>query len=99
MNAGHKWLLAGAVVVLFNLVLLIVFGDDGLVEMHRLRAHEQTLTIKTNKLAKENLRLYRTIDRLHHDSIFIESVARNELGMVGTQDVILLPSGNSGLRK
>jgi cell division protein FtsB len=41
-------------------------------------------------LAVENVSLYRTIGRLKNDPVFIESVARNELGMVGKDDVVIL---------
>ena len=90
MSLSQKWLLAGAAVVLFNLMLVIVFGDNGLVELSRLRAREQALADQNRALAVENARLYRTIGRLKNDPVYIESVARNELGMVGKKDVIIL---------
>ena len=86
----QKIILAGAAVVLFNLMLLIVFGDNGLVELSRLRAREQALSGQNETLARENVSLYRTIGRLKNDPVYIESVARNELGMVGKNDVVIL---------
>jgi cell division protein FtsB len=41
-------------------------------------------------LAGENVNLYRTIRRLKTDPVYIESVARNELGMVGKDDIIII---------
>ena len=93
MRPVQKWLIALAAVVLFNLMLVIVFGDNGLVELSRLRAHERALAGQNETLAKENVSLYRTIDRLNNDPMYIESVARNELGMVGKHDVIILRAG------
>ena len=50
-------------------------------------------------LARENVSLYRTIGRLKSDPAFIESVARNELGMIGKDDVIVVIPGSRGQRK
>lgn len=90
VSKAQKIILAGAAVVLFNLMLLIVFGDNGLVELSRLRAREQALAGQNETLARENVSLYRTIGRLKSDPVYIESVARNELGMVGKDDVVIL---------
>ena len=99
MNLRRKIIVAGAVIALFNLLLLIVFGDNGLMEMHRLREKEQTMVQQNEKLASENVSLYRTIGRLKNDPAFIESVARNELGMIGKDDVIVILPGSKGQRK
>ena len=90
MSLRQKIVVAGVVVVLFNLVLLIVFGDDGFVELSRLRAKEQLMTQRNEALAGENVSLYRTIGRLKSDPVYIESVARNELGMIGKDDIVIL---------
>ena len=99
MNRRRNIIVAGAVVALFNLMLLIVFGDNGLVEMHRLREKEQSMVQQNEILARENVSLYRTIGRLKNDPVFIESVARNELGMIGKDDVIVIFPGSKGQRK
>jgi cell division protein FtsB len=80
-------------------MLLIVFGDNGLVEMHRLREKERSMVQQNETLARENVSLYRTIRRLKSDPAFIESVARNELGMIGKDDVIVVLPGSRGQRK
>ena len=99
MNLRRKIIVGGAVVALLNLMLLIVFGDNGLVEMHRLREKERSMVQQNETLARENVSLYRTIGRLKNDPAFIESVARNELGMVGKDDVIVILPGSNGQRK
>ncbi len=90
MNSRQKIMVAVAVVAMFNLMLVIVFGDNGLVELSRLREKEQLMVRQNETLAVENVSLYRTIGRLKNDPVFIESVARNELGMVGKDDVVIL---------
>ncbi len=99
MNLRRRFIVAGAVIALFILMLLIVFGDNGLVEMHRLREKEQTMVQQNETLASENVSLYRAIGRLKNDPAFIESVARNELGMIGKDDVIVILPGSKGQRK
>ena len=90
MSLRQKIVVAGTVAMLFYMVLLIVFGDNGFVELSRLRAKEQLMVQRNEALASENVSLYRTIGRLKNDPVFIESVARNELGMVGKDDVVIL---------
>lgn len=92
MSRGQKIVITGAAIALINFMLLIVFGDNGLVERSRLRAKEQALAIQNEALARENVSLYRMIGRLKTDPVYIESVARNELGMVGKKDVVILRS-------
>ena len=99
MKLRRKIIVASAVIGLFNLMLLIVFGDNGLVEMHRLREKERLMVQQNETLARENVSLYRTIGRLKSDPAFIESVARNELGMIGKDDVIVIFPGSKGQRK
>ena len=58
--------------------------------------------IKQNeRLAQENLSLYNTIDRLKDDLKYIEYVARDELGMIGENDIILKlpPDKNNNSKK
>lgn len=96
MNLRLKIAVAATILVLFNLVALIVFGDNGLVELSMLRSREALLIQQNEIMAKENIQLYRTIRRLKNDPVYIENVARNELGMVGRDDVIIIRTGAHG---
>lgn len=94
MSRGLKWIIGITAVVLLNLLLLIAVGDNGLMELFRLRDRYQALISQNEALARENVNLYHTISRLKHDLVYIENVARNELGMVGKNDIVLiLPRG------
>ncbi len=97
MKLGLKLMLGGAAALLLYVMLLIVSGDNGLVELSHLRERERTLVAQNETLARENVDLYRTIQRLKNDLVFIESVARNELGMVAKDDLILIRPGGKGL--
>ncbi len=43
---------------------------------------------QNSELAKQNLDLYREIERLKSDPKYLESVARKELGVVGKDELI-----------
>ncbi len=84
-------LFAFVILVLFSMLLLIAFGDNGIVDLHFLRKERDRLLEKNENLAKENLILYSEIERLKNDSKYIENIARQELGMIGKDEVILKP--------
>ena len=90
MSLDPKWVVAGAALIMLYLAQAIVFGDNGFVELSRLKAQQQELTARNEILARENVDLYRVIKRLKGDPVYIESVARNELGMVGKNDLVII---------
>lgn len=95
MSLKKKFLLFLAILVLFNLILVVIFSDNGLVDLIMLRKEKERSTEKNREVIRENLSLYREIERLKHDPEFIESVARKELGVVGKDEVILKPRSSS----
>jgi len=88
MNTRNKILLSFAILALFSLLLFIVFNEYGLADLRLLKQERDGLLQKNAQLEQENLSLYRQIDRLKNDLKFIESVARQELGMVGKDEVV-----------
>lgn len=95
MSLKQKILLSVAILVLFNLLLIIIFGDNGLVDLNLLKKEKERLVDKNREFVRENLSLYREIERLKNDPEFIESVARKELGVIGKDEVILKPRSSS----
>ena len=95
MSLKKKFLLFLAILVLFNLILVVIFSDNGLVDLILLRKEKERSAEKNREVIRENLSLYREIERLKHDPEFIESVARKELGVVGKDEVILKPRSTS----
>jgi cell division protein FtsB len=73
------------------MLLFILFGDHGFADLNLLKSERNELIEKNDKLARENLLLYDTINRLETDPVFIENVARQELGMIGKDELILKP--------
>jgi cell division protein FtsB len=74
--------------VMFTLLVVIILGDNGLVELNRLRHTHQDLLETNARLTQENVQLYRAIDRLQNDPVFVETIARRELGMIRPDEVI-----------
>jgi len=84
-------LLSLVIVLLFSLLLFIMFSDSGLADLFKLRSEKDRLLQENAMLKRENLTLYRTIERLKNDPEYIESIARKELGMIKEGEVILKP--------
>jgi len=80
--------LTAALAALGLLLLIIVLGDNGVVELVRLHGTHKTLCAENAGLSRENLQLYRTVDRLQNDPAYVENVARRELGMIRTDELI-----------
>ena len=91
MNDRQKILLLFAITGLCSLLLFIMFSDNGLSDLFKLRSQRDRLIQENIRLKRENLTLYRTIDRLKNDPAYIESIARSELGMIRKGEVILKP--------
>lgn len=75
-------------VALFFLLIVIGFGDNGLVEYNRKRLTLNGLVHANERLAQENKKLSRTIIRLQNDPLFIENTARRDLGMIRSNELI-----------
>jgi len=81
------------------MLLLIVFGDNGISDLRLLQTKRDRLIEKNEILARENVQLYHQIERLKNDPDYIESIARRELGMIGKDDVILKLRPDAGGEK
>jgi len=68
--------------------LLAVFGDRGLMDVLKLRG-ERDVILNTNKaLEGENSLLETKIALLKKDRRYIGQIARDELGMIGRNEII-----------
>ena len=91
MTRNQGIFLSIAVVLLFSLLFFIIFGEHGFTDLNILINEKGQLTGKNEQLTYENLSLSVEIDRLKHDPRYIENIARQELGMVGEDELILKP--------
>ncbi|MGV8058304.1 MAG: septum formation initiator family protein [Smithellaceae bacterium] len=76
------------VVFLFLMALLITFGNRGLVDNYLMSMRLAQLKLLNNGVAAENNELKKKIVLLRSDLVYIESLARNELGMVKKGDIV-----------
>lgn len=76
------------VVVLFAMALLITFGKRGFVDNYLMSKRIAQLEMQRSMIAAESDELKRKIFLLRGDLTYIESIARNELGMVKKGDVV-----------
>ena len=98
MDVKQKILLSFAILILFSLCTLIIFGDNGLSELKFLRQERDGLIEKNEQIQQKNLSLFREMERLENDLTYIENVARQQLGFIGKGEVIIKLK-DSGKRK
>ncbi len=79
-----------AIIGLFSFLLVIIFGDKGLADFHLLRLERDRLVDSNEALVRENLALYQQKVRLEKDPLYIEHVAREELGLVYAHDLVFI---------
>ena len=88
MGLRQKILLGFVIAALFSLLLFIVFGENGVVDFQLVKVKRDNLLKRNAVLSQENLSLYREIERLRNDPKYVENVARQELGLIGKDEVI-----------
>lgn len=91
MSDRQKILLSIVILLLFSLLVFIMFSDSGLADLFKLKSERDRLFQENARLKRENLTMYRMIERLKDDPEYIESIARKELGMIKKGEVILKP--------
>lgn len=88
MSARQGLFLTLAIGALLVILMFVIYGKKGLMDVHALRQQRDRLIERNEVLNRENLVLYREIDRLKHDPLYIEAIARQELGLVGKNEMI-----------
>ncbi len=89
MTSKKNILLAFAIMILFWLLMFIIFSENGLADLNRLKAERDIILKKNAELIQENLSLSRKIERLKNDPEYLENVARKELGVIGKDEVVI----------
>lgn len=99
MSLKKKIMLVLAIMTMCLMLLFIVFGENGLTDLYKLKMEKDNLSKKSDELKKKNLSLYREIERLKNDPGYVEDVARKELGVIGKDDVIIKVKKKKGPKK
>ena len=92
-------LLSVSVLLLLALLFFIIISEHGLADLRSLKRERDQLVGENEKLARENQAISIEIDRLKHDLGYIESIARQELGMIGEDEIILKPQSSPEPKK
>jgi len=99
MTKKQNILLSISVLLLLALFFFIIVSEHGLADLRFLKKERDRLVEENKKLARENQAISVEIDRLKHDPLYIESIARQELGMIGEDEIILKPQSLSEQKK
>ena len=75
-------------VFLLLMALLITFGNRGFIDNYLMSKRLVQLKSETNEITIENNELKKRILLLRNDVNYIETIARNELGMVKKGDIV-----------
>lgn len=89
MGTKQNIFIAFAILLLFSMILFMIFGDYGLADLHIIKQERDSVIEKNEAIDQENLSMYREVYRLEHDLKYVEKVARDELGMIGKDEVII----------
>ncbi len=95
MSTRQSIILSFAIIGLFTFLLMIIFGDKGLADLHLVRLDRDRLVEKNQGLLKDNLARFAEKQRLESDPYYIEHVARSELGLVAADELIFMAPGAS----
>jgi cell division protein FtsB len=74
--------------ILITYLVLILTGDNGVQDLNAMKLELNTLKSKNEKLQQKNIEMHREIKRLKEDPEFIENIARQELKMIGKNEVV-----------
>jgi len=91
MTKKQRILLSVAVILLLSLLFFTATSEHGFVDLQILTKEQDRLIDENKRISMENHSIGVEIDRLKHDPEYIENIARQELGMIGENEVILKP--------
>ena len=80
-----------SVAVFFMLVMLVlgIFGEKGFLDYIAIENEKNRIVEHNQARLIENQALERELHRLENDPQYIESIARQELGMIGRNELII----------
>ena len=91
MSKKQRIFLSIAAFMLLGLFFFIIISEQGLVDLISIEKERDKLVEKNNQLTMENQALSIQIERLKGDPAYIENIARQELGMIAEDEIILKP--------
>jgi len=89
MTKKQKILFYLSIFAILFLSILIIFGDNGMIDLRHLKKERDKLSEENQFIRQEISLLYSEIERIKNDPSYIEAIARQELGMIGEDEIIL----------
>ena len=90
-NKSRLFLILG--VVLVAITAFAIFGKNGLIDVYKLKNERDSISQKTLRLKEENKQLASEIALLKTDDRYVAKIARDELGMIGKDEVLYKMDG------
>ena len=84
------------ILVVSVMFLLIFFGDKGVMDLKTMKMKNERIVQKNNVLVQKNISLRQSVVRMKNDPVFIENVARKDLGLIKEDEIILKLEKKSG---
>lgn len=88
LSPGEKAAAVFVGVMVAVMLILGVFGNNGLITYLQLKEKHQEMQAGVEKLEEENKNLTEEIGRLRNDPATIEHIARDELGLVKPGEIL-----------
>lgn len=85
---SHRQVIYLFCAVFVSLSLFTLFGERGVLHLWRLWEEKKKLEERNFLLLKENEALRERIHRLRHDALYLEKIAREDLGLVRPGEII-----------
>lgn len=99
MTAKHKIFITVSALLLTAFFIYVIRSNYGYAHLKRFRQEHRQLIQKNEQIEQENDAFRIEIHRLKHDLVYIESIARHELGMIKKDEIILKPRSAAGRKK
>ena len=99
MTRKHNILLSISILLLLGFFFFIIVSEHGLADLRYIKKERDRLVEENQKRTATNQAISVEIHSLKHDPAYIESIARQELGMIGEDEIILKPNSASEHKK
>jgi cell division protein FtsB len=96
-SAFQNVAMAFMVMAIVFLFFLIIVGDNGISDLQLMKNDHQAKLAEHEDLTRKNLAIFHEIERLRQDPVYIEAIARQELGLIGKNEIIINMSHLTGM--
>ncbi len=77
-----------AVFLLMGYMVLIFIGENGYQDLNAMKQKLHGIQAKNKEIEQQNVDIYRKIDRIKTDPVYMENIAREELKMIGKKEMV-----------